>query len=142
MIDLVGEYHHKLDSKGRVSLPSDFRKVLSKDLKVSLSPENDCLYVFEPEGFTAWVDSVFQANGGYRANNAKDIKMRRWLNSRARGVELDNAGRIGISADHREKAGLCKEVVLVGNTDHLEIWDAQRWEAFNDSIDVNDLFCD
>ncbi len=140
MTDLVGEYHHKLDSKGRVSLPSDFRKVLSKNLKVSLSPENDCLYVFEPEGFGAWVDSIFEANGGYRANNAKDVKMRRWLNARARSVELDGSGRIGISADHREKAGLAKEVVLVGNTDHLEIWDAERWEAFNDSIDIADLF--
>lgn len=140
MRDLVGEYHHKLDDKGRVSLPSDFRKVLSKDLKVSLSPENDCLYVFEPEGFSAWVESVFEANGGYRANNAKDVKMRRWLNSRARSVELDGSGRIGILADYREKAGLDKDVVLVGNTDHLEIWDAKRWEDFTDSVDISDLF--
>ena len=140
MIDLVGEYHHKLDAKGRISLPSDFRKLLSKDLKVSLSPKNDCLYVFEPEGFSAWVDSIFEAKGGYRANSASDVNMRRWLNSRARSAEIDNSGRIGIAADHREKAGQDKEVVLVGNTDHFEIWDAKRWDDFNNSIDISDLF--
>jgi MraZ protein len=116
--------------------------LLSKDLKVSLSPENDCLYVFEPEGFSAWVDSIFEAKGGYRANSSADVKMRRWLNARARSTEIDGSGRIGLSADHRKNAGLEKDVVLVGNTDHLEIWDAKRWDEFNDSIDISDLFTD
>ena len=67
-------------------------------------------------------------------------RLRTVLNSRARDVEVDGSGRIGISAELRDAAGLQKDVVLVGNDDHLEIWDAQRWTDFVDSVDLSDLF--
>lgn len=140
MSELVGEHHHKLDPKGRVSLPADFRKVLPKNLKVTRSPKDECLYVFEPTAFSAWVNSFFEAKGGYRASNPKMARLRTVLNSRARDVEVDGSGRIGISAELRNAAGLDKDVVLVGNDDHLEIWDAQRWTDFVDSVDLSDLF--
>lgn len=142
MTELVGEHHHKLDAKGRVSLPSDFRKVLPKNLKVTLSPKKECLYVFEPEAFSAWVNSFFEKQGGYNPTSTKHVNLRRALNARARDVEVDNSGRIGLSADLRREVGLDKDVVLNGNADHLEIWDAQRWSDFMDSIDFSDLFTD
>ena len=95
MADLVGEYRHKLDAKGRITLPSAFRKVLSTDLKVAISPQDDeCLYVFEPDGFSAWVDSLF-GEEGYNPNNRKHVMFRRVLNARAKDVQIDAAGRIG-----------------------------------------------
>ncbi|ANE22907.1 MAG: division/cell wall cluster transcriptional repressor MraZ [Eggerthellaceae bacterium] len=142
MTELVGEHHHKLDAKGRVSMPSDFRKVLPKNLKVTLSPKKECLYVFEPQAFSAWVASFFESEGGYKATSSRHVNLRRALNARARDVEVDGSGRIGLSADLREAVGLEKEVVLTGNDDHLEIWDAKRWDEFMDSIDFSDLFSD
>ncbi len=142
MADLVGEYHHKLDAKGRVSLPSSFRKVLDENLKVTLSPENECLYVFEPDAFSAWVDSFFEDDGGYKSRSRRHVKLRRVLNSRARDIEVDSAGRINISADLRSDAGLDKEVVINGDTDHLEIWDAKRWDDFIGDVDLSDLMSD
>ncbi|MEG0322516.1 MAG: division/cell wall cluster transcriptional repressor MraZ [Raoultibacter sp.] len=140
MTELVGEYRHKLDAKGRLSLPSDFRKVLPQNLKVTLSPKNDSLYVFDSEGFGTWVSSLFEKDGGFTASNSKHVNMRKVLNSRAKNVDLDGSGRIGVSADLREAAGLTKDVVLVGDTDHFEIWDAKRWDEFCDSVDLNSLF--
>lgn len=140
MTELVGEYRHKLDAKGRLSLPSDFRKVLPQNLKVTLSPKNDSLYVFDSEGFGTWVNSLFEKDGGFTASNSKHVNMRKVLNSRAKNVDLDGSGRIGVSADLREAAGLTKDVVLVGDTDHFEIWDAKRWDEFCDSVDLNSLF--
>ena len=55
-------------------------------------------------------------------------------------VELDASGRIGISADLRNAAGLGKDVVLVGDTDHFEIWDAKLWDDFCSSVDLSSLF--
>lgn len=51
-------------------------------------------------------------------------------------VTRDAQGRILIPADLRQKAGLNKEVIVVGSFDRVEIWDAQRWarmeeEAFS-----------
>ena len=53
---------------------------------------------------------------------------------------LDGSGRIGISAELRAAADLDKNVVLVGNTDHFEIWDAKRWDEFCNSVDLSELF--
>lgn len=140
MADLVGEYRHKLDSKGRITLPSAFRKVLPTDLKVAISPQDDeCLYVFEPDGFSAWVDSLF-GEEGYNPNNRKHVMFRRVLNARAKDAQIDAAGRISISAEQREAVGLEKDVVLAGNTDHLEIWDAKRWDDMVNSVDLSEMF--
>ena len=65
MSDLLGEYSRKLDAKGRLSLPADFRRVLSEDLRVTPDPTNQCLLVFETEAFSDWVDSLFASQGGY-----------------------------------------------------------------------------
>ena len=140
MRNLVGEFRHKIDAKGRLSLPSDFRKEVPETLMVTQSPTDDYLIAYDVDGFTAWVDSLFEKDGGYSASNSKHIAMRRVLNSRAKRVDLDGSGRIGISAELRSAAGLQKEVVLVGNTDHFEIWDAKRWDDFCSSVDLSELF--
>lgn len=54
----------------------------------------------------------------------------------AADCDPDAQGRILIPADLRQKAGLNKEVIVVGSFDRVEIWDAQRWarmeeEAFS-----------
>ena len=140
MAKMVGEFHHKLDAKGRVSLPADFRKVLPKDLKVTQAPQASCLYVFEADAFDSWVESIFAAKGGYDPSNLAHEQARRVLNSRAADAEIDSAGRISISADLRAKAGLEKEVVIIGNGDHAEIWDAKRWDEFIGGFSLDSLF--
>ena len=140
MRNLVGEYRHKLDAKGRLSLPADFRKEVPETLMVTQAPTDDHLMVYDVEGFGVWVDSLFEKDGGYASSNPKHIALRRVLNSRAKRVDMDGSGRIGVSAELRAAAGLAKEVVLVGNTDHFEIWDAKRWDEFCNSVDLSELF--
>ena len=107
---------------------------------VTQAPTNDHLMVYDVDGFGAWVDSLFEKDGGYSSSNSKHIAQRRVLNSRAKRVDLDGSGRIGISAELRAAADLQKDVVLVGNTDHFEIWDAKRWDEFCNSVDLSELF--
>ena len=44
---------------------------------------------------------------------------------------LDSQDRILIPKSLREYAGLEKEIVLVGNLDHFEIWDRTKWDEIN-----------
>ena len=104
MRNLVGEFRHKLDAKGRLSLPADFRRSIPEVLMVTQAPTNDHLMVYDVDGFGAWVDSLFEKDGGYSSSNSKHIAQRRVLNSRAKRVELDGSGRIGISAELRAAA--------------------------------------
>lgn len=141
MAGLHGEYRHKLDAKGRLSLPAAFRKSLSGDsVVVTLSPTNDYLCVFEDGAFDSWVDSLFEKDGGYSASNRQHLKARKVLNSRANDIVIDGSGRIGLSSALRSGAGLDKDVVLIGDDDHFEIWDAQAWDDFCDDVDLTALF--
>ena len=139
-MNLVGEYSYKLDDKGRLSLPSAFRKALPKDLYVTLSPDKQCLYVFDSEGFGAWVDALFERDGGFDPSKLTHIQARTLLNSRAKHVEIDKSGRIVVSSQQRESAGLKKEVAVIGNTDHFEVWDAMRWQEFASDVDLDSIF--
>lgn len=139
MQGLFGEYNHKLDAKGRLTLPSSFRKALPENLVVTESPDASCLFVFDAEGFNNWVKSLFAHEGDYDAANVKHAQVRKVLNSRARPVEVDTAHRIGLSPALREAAHLGKDVVIVGDYDHFEIWDAKRWRKFCGGVDVQSI---
>jgi MraZ protein len=41
---------------------------------------------------------------------------------------VDRAGRVVLPERHAAHAGLRHEVILLGAGDHLELWDAQRWQ--------------
>lgn len=140
MSELLGQYPRKLDAKGRLSLPADFRKVLSEDLRVTPNPTNECLLVFETEAFSAWVDSLFESQGGFSTSNRKMVAQRKVLNSRVQKCEVDNSGRIHLSQAQRDVAALDKDIVIVGDTDHFEIWDEERWSKFVEATELDSLF--
>ena len=142
MIDLIGEYRHKVDAKGRVALPAKFRKVLPTDLVVTVEPRKECLYVFETEGFNEWIDNFFKGEGGFDQRSKQETAIRRVLKSNGKDVEIDGSGRIIIPAALREAVGISKDVVLIGNTGHFEIWDADRWDEAKAEVDLSVLFID
>lgn len=136
-IDLFGEFRFKVDAKGRVALPSKFRKALVKDLIVTPDLEGECLYVFVAKTFNDWVDQLFEDKfGGYRASDKTHIAMRRKLKSRAEMVDVDSSGRITIKSALRESVGIDRDVVLVGNTGYFEIWAEQRFDQMIDCVDL------
>ena len=137
-VDLNGEFRFKVDAKGRVALPAKFRKVLSKDLVVTLELGDECVYVFETPDFNKWVDKLFVDKfGEFKESDRVHVKLRRKLKGRARDVEVDSSGRIMLPAEVRAAAGIDKEVGIVGNTGRFEIWDAKRYEEMNDDIDLS-----
>ncbi|MDO4182490.1 MAG: division/cell wall cluster transcriptional repressor MraZ [Coriobacteriia bacterium] len=129
MVDLFGEYRHKVDAKGRLALPAKFRKVLSEDLIVIIDPlKHECLYVFESEDYGSWVKSFFNSEEPFNNRSTDEVELRRRLRSAASDVALDTAGRINVPANQREKVGIDKDVVILGNEGYFEIWDAKRWD--------------
>ncbi|WP_302963906.1 division/cell wall cluster transcriptional repressor MraZ [uncultured Adlercreutzia sp.] len=140
-VDLSGEFRLKVDGKGRVTLPAKFRKVLSKDLKVTLEPTDACVYAFEVPDFNRWVDKLMRSKfSEIKENNREQEWVHRALKSRALDVEVDSAGRIMLSSDMRGKCGIDKEIVLVGNGERFEIWDAERYDEQMAQVDLSLLF--
>ncbi len=126
---LVGSAIHKIDPKGRISLPAGYRKELGgSDLIVVPSPTDKALYVFNPESFEEWLDSLFDRSGGFNPRSRKDVVIRQRILASAATLVIDSAGRINVPNEMREYAHLNKDVSVAGNYDHVEIWDAELYE--------------
>lgn len=139
-IELHGTHEFKVDSKGRLTLPAKFRKVLPPDLVVTLDPLNEYLMAFTPAGFSEWAKKfVEDATGEFMTNNKKQLDLRRRIMSRADDVEVDSAGRITLKANMRKAAGIEKNVVVIGNDNYFEIWAEERLEQ-SENLDIDGAF--
>lgn len=128
---LTGSYNRNLDAKGRLSLPPAFRKELDERVKVIYAPEKevDAVYVFTEDTFQSWLDSVFEAKGGYDPTSEEHRSVREWLNGEATTLEIDSASRISLPEECRADARLDREVTVVGNGDRLVVWDRATHDA-------------
>ncbi len=119
-------YRHSVDEKGRVSMPADFRPLLLGDrgsFFLNRSIER-CIVAYPEEKWDRVLDMV----------NAVplDDENTRWFKraffSYAKEVSCDQQGRILIPQALMEYARITKEVVIVGVSDYVEIWDAESWD--------------
>jgi len=135
---LSGTYERNLDAKGRLSLPPAFRKQLDESVRVLPAPEKevDALYVFTEDTFKAWLDAVFERDGGYDPTRKDHRAVRSGLNGAATTLEIDSAARISLPEAARNRVNLDREVTIVGDDDHLTIWDRQTYAEYQ--VDVDD----
>ena len=122
----LGDYQHTLDAKGRVSLPAKFRGEMTGKLVVAKGFEG-CLYVYPAEKYREFIDRLMSRDDF----NPQYRKVRRFFTSGAAETELDSAGRVKLPPVLIEHAGLGKDVSITGNGDRIEIWDAEKWAAYN-----------
>ena len=128
----IGEYHHTIDEKGRIIIPSKFRDQLGKEFIVTRGIEN-CLYVYSNNN---WEQITNKLNSlPFTKKDARTFN--RFFMSGATNVELDKQGRVNISAPLIEYAALQKECVIIGTGDRLEIWSQESWNSFFDSTKDN-----
>jgi MraZ protein len=131
----LGEYQHSVDDKGRLVMPSKFRHRLSDGVVVTKGQEH-CLYVFPAD---RWEIEVERVNRLPRTNRRNRNYARSFFGS-ANDQELDKQGRIVLPQPLRAFADLDKDVVIVGVSDRLEIWDTEAWEALSGEAD--ELYAD
>lgn len=124
----LGEYQHTVDAKGRVSLPRKFRDETGSRLVVSKGLEN-CLYVYPAEGYRTFLEGLLSSSAFDRNSRA----VRRFFIAGASEVDIDSAGRVALTPVLRDFAGLSKEVIVAGVGDHIEIWDAAAWAAYEEA---------
>lgn len=118
----LGEFQHTLDDKGRVILPARFRERLSTGLVVTRGMDR-CLDV--------WPRSAYEKRVEETRALPREHRRARWhrrlLTSGAHDDVPDSQGRIVIPTRLRDYAGLDRDLVVCGNDDKVEIWDAAAW---------------
>lgn len=138
MSGYLGRYEHQLDEKGRVSLPSAFRKEAEGAPFVLLQWEGAYLTLF-PQA--VW-EEVQQRLLDFRKSKRAAWNRVREILANATEVAPDKQGRILVPAVLKEAAGLEGTVILNGNIDRIEIWDPKRWAddvATSSSEDLEDF---
>ena len=113
-----------MDEKGRVSLPSAFRREADGDRFVLLQWRPPALTLFPVESWVAAQERLLT----FRRNQPDAWGDVLAITSRAVEVSPDKQGRILVPAWLQEAAGLDGRVLLLGNIDRVELWDPDEFE--------------
>ncbi|MGG7077707.1 division/cell wall cluster transcriptional repressor MraZ [Clostridium sardiniense] len=124
----IGEYHHSLDSKNRMIVPSKLREGLNGKFVITKGLDG-CLYAYPME---EW--EVLEKKMKSLPLTNKDARaFVRFFFSGACEVELDKQGRGLIPQNLKEYAGIEKEIVSIGVLSRVEIWSREKWQEYNNS---------
>ena len=126
----MGEYHHNIDDKGRLTIPSKFRDDLGEKFVITRGLEN-CLFAYSLEDFQKIVAELQKIP--FTKKDARQF-MRFFLSG---ATTVDKQGRINISSPLISYAELKKECIIIGTGDRLEIWSSNNWNDFFDSTKDN-----
>ncbi len=126
-----GEFHLKIDTKGRASIPKELRGVLleqfgEESLIVTKSVRRGLLAYPKAE-FSAFKESILS-----QEDSPQKSAMTRLMLTPATEVALDQLGRLPIPRSLRHFAQLNgdekKDIVVVGIENRIEIWEATVYE--------------
>ena len=121
----MGEFHHNIDDKGRLIIPSKFRYELGEKFVITRGLEK-CLFVYS---LTEW-EKIVKRLRSLPFTNKDARNFTRFFLSGAAECEFDKQGRIHITSPLVRYADLTKECVIIGATDRLEIWSEDSWCNF------------
>ena len=120
----IGRHDRSLDDKGRLVLPTNYRREFEDAGGGVLAPWDRCLALWTRAKYG---DVMQQLIDKVRAGEADDDVVR-LFQSRAADIQLDAQGRFIVPEDQRAHAGIAREVKVLGQTDRVEVWDLGRFE--------------
>jgi transcriptional regulator MraZ len=118
-----GHFEYALDAKNRLNVPAKIRAAFSGGVVLAQGLE-PCVTIWVPDEFERWTQS-FLSN--LNPLSPERRKLTRYFAGTSFDAELDSAGRVTLNPALIEHSGIDREVVVVGNLDHLEVWDPRRW---------------
>lgn len=126
---LTGSFARSLDEKLRLAIPKRLREAMKQPDggALYLAPGTDeSLFLYTEEAFGRLASRLEQVSP-----TRQDVRaFSRLFYAQAQAVEIDPQGRVRIPPELAQLAKLGKEVVLLGVQDHLEVWAAERWQAY------------
>jgi MraZ protein len=127
-----GSSPHTLDEKGRLIIPSRFREVIRAgggDI-VMLTQWDKGLH-----GYTLSEWSKVEERILNKSDKSDTVRrFRRFFVGGAQECPLDKQGRVLVPPSLRKYAALDKEIILVGDLNHFEIWSKENWDLANQAM--------
>ena len=122
---LIGHAPARVDEKGRIKIPSNFRRVIESRYGgecfiTSFDGEKAVIYPF-----AVWQEFLARLANVPSASVAKR-KMLERVNYYGQADAFDTQGRLLVPAILRNVAGITSDVVVLGNGDHLVVWNEEK----------------
>ncbi|WP_171096822.1 MULTISPECIES: division/cell wall cluster transcriptional repressor MraZ [unclassified Ruegeria] len=132
-----GESHHKVDTKGRVSIPALFRRVLEAsdpNWQPGGSPELVIVYGGPNRKFLECysmeaIDEVDAKIDALPRGSTQRKMLQRMFHGQSFPTTVDETGRLVLPAKLRDKIGLEKEAFFIAAGDTFQIWKPEVYEA-------------
>ncbi|KAF0820257.1 Transcriptional regulator MraZ [Bacillus sp. ZZV12-4809] len=121
----MGEFHHNVDNKGRLIVPSKFRDDLGETFILTRGLDQ-CLFGYPMDEWRQLEEKLKSL-----PLTKKDARaFTRFFFSGATECEIDKQGRINIASPLLQYAKLEKECVVLGVSNRIEIWSKNLWEDY------------
>ncbi|WP_323785583.1 division/cell wall cluster transcriptional repressor MraZ [Thalassovita sp.] len=144
-----GEFDQKVDSKGRMSIPAAFRRVLEDgDPDFPQNPSSRMVVLYGPHlkgclhAYT--IDAMAEIEADIEAL-PRGSKRRKYASQMILGksweTEIDRDGRIVLPKERREQIGLEGVATMAARGDYFEIWNADTYTAEEDA-DLNEFLAE
>lgn len=117
-----------LDAKGRLAVPTRHRESLQAESQGKLvltAHPHRCLLLYPAP---AW-EPIRARIMGFSSFDPQTSLWKRLLVGFAEDLVLDASGRVLVSPELRKHAGIDRDVMLLGQGSHFELWSTARWEA-------------
>lgn len=133
----LGQHSAAIDDKGRVVLPSSFKKAMGEDAKdqvvLQMDPFEKCLRIYPSDSFKKEIGNMIS---GLNPKSPRDSKERIRFFANVMNAVIAENGRINIPGNYINYAGIKKGVVFVGMDEFILLWSEEeftRWDRENPS---------
>jgi len=116
-----GHYDYKVDEKGRMPLPRQFRERLKKGGVITEGTEK-CIEVYSQSDWNKHVKEGIDK----KMPPADRRKLNRDMFGNAFEIHFDGQGRITLPSELRDHAGITTSTIVIGCGDRIEIWN-EEW---------------
>ncbi|MQQ07639.1 division/cell wall cluster transcriptional repressor MraZ [Epibacterium sp. SM1979] len=132
-----GEGHHKVDTKGRVSIPASFRRVLEAsdpNCEPGGNPELVIVYGDQRRKFLEvyTIEAINEVDDKIDAlprGSMQRKMLQRMFHGQSFPTNVDETGRLVLPAKLRSKIELDKEAFFIAAGDTFQIWKPETYEA-------------
>ena len=128
MINILGTYECKIDSKGRLMFPAPLKAQMGEEINkgfvIKRSIFKKCLELFPIDHWQAESNMVSKLNM-FKQKNAEFVTK---FMAGVKLAELDNTGRLLLPKDLLKYGEITKEIVLTSVVNRFEIWDKSAYE--------------
>jgi len=123
------QYNATVDDKGRVVLPSNYKKELGLEFEqgftVELDPYENCLNLYP---LSSWEKRLSFIKSKLNSNDPRQSRLLDRFYQNFSKISIAENGRLNIPNSFFEKKGIVKEVVFTGQGDRIRLWDSEEYK--------------